>query len=732
MGGIANNMAGTMLDYQGEGVPSPSPAQTSIPSTSQDSGPQITSQSGQTPKTGFWSRLADHLVNGGGIGRQKNEENLRQEQVNTHILQQKARQADLEMAQSLQHIARPVHNGVVFDSKGGIPDPLTGEATPIYRLADKSRIFKQKTADGDDDVEHELLTPEEQIRHNAELERQQAEAGAPTADIQNQRAQATAEATAAGKAKGSLIEDPEIPLTPQDRVRMGLPEGQTTIRRSQAVLNAKGYESAGVNNQGKNDRLDKSLMSREQLAQFNAKAKSDLQSNQQQFRDFEAKRQLETNQNLSLQRSAVGAGLDPNLKGIALKNYDAGQATWQALQGKRQQLNGQAQALESLAHPDGGLQDGQTFVDPTTGRQQVMNQFQRSRLAAQYQGVQGQLDQIGQQQTDLEKTLHVDMQGAQQQSRVVPQGTPAAQGQLRQNVQRPGQGTPVPSGQSRPLPFPGSLPNGGAAITPRQKAAQADPLASAISNYDSPFPAARGTSQRAIRTANDLMGRVNEIRRANGEPDYDANEYAAKQATVKDFASGASSKQADALNTMVRHTDDLLNLIPKLGNGDFTPGNAVAQKIAEVFGAATPKNFDQLRDMVSGETVKLIRGGGGSVADEEAARKNILRSDSPSQLAGAVKTNFDVASGKMQTLNQRGKKGHLRGQNGEDFSVLDPGAAEILQRRGYDPKTLKTAPLPNGRGAVLDRSTAERFYQAAGGNADEARKLAIQNNWKTQ
>ena len=151
-----------------------------------------------------------------------------------------------------------------------------------------------------------------------------------------------------------------------------------------------------------------------------------------------------------------------------------------------------------------------------------------------------------------------------------------------------------------------------------------------------------------------------------------------------------------------------------------------------MLGSETPTNFDQLKQYLAGETVKLIRGGGGAESDVEAARENISKARSPEQLQGAMETNFKVAGGKMQALNEAAKRQHL----GDDYNVLDPGARDIMTKRGYDPKTLKKmtkgGDLPKGNGAVIDKATAQKFYEAADRDPKKAQQLAETNGWKVQ
>jgi len=204
------------------------------------------------------------------------------------------------------------------------------------------------------------------------------------------------------------------------------------------------------------------------------------------------------------------------------------------------------------------------------------------------------------------------------------------------------------------------------------------PIAKQIAEYKLPAPAARSYASN--------KGLMNQVLAAN--PNFDIGQYEQRYQTLKDLRPGGKlGSQALALNTLIRHSDDLIDAVGALGNGSFTPANAGYQKLRQIFGDSAPTNFDQLKQFVAGETVKLVRNGGGDQEDMKAASANINRAGSPQQLLDALKVNFGVAGGKMQALNQA-----VRASTGQkDYTALDQGATDILKRRGYDTETMKPA-----------------------------------------
>jgi hypothetical protein len=168
-------------------------------------------------------------------------------------------------------------------------------------------------------------------------------------------------------------------------------------------------------------------------------------------------------------------------------------------------------------------------------------------------------------------------------------------------------------------------------------------------------------------------------------PDFDPSQYAQRAQTLQSVGpNGEIGKKAIALNTLIQHTNSLEPLIANLHNGSFTPGNEVIQKIAGVLGKPAPTNFDQLKQYVIGEQTALIRNGGGDEHDIERGTATLNKANSPEQLAGALKINYEVAGGKMGPVNESVSK-----SLGQPYTMLGANEAKIMQSKGYDPATLK-------------------------------------------
>jgi hypothetical protein len=674
-----------------------------------------------------WRDVGDFLLKGpqGSPLRQQLEQ--KQESIRSAKLEndQRQRENDLQFHQHMMDLgARPVVNGTVKRDLT-LPDGRTIEGGLLDK-ADTSRVLPNPQ---DKNTGWELPTPEEQVTLHHKRALADIQQGAPEAELQASRAAAAKgaenKAGAAGTATGkSEAEQADLQsrgrdLSEEQASQFGLPAGR--YLPEQLVQLGRGMGAANV-------RRDTSLTT----TGLNNDARSQRQQSNQQFRDFESNRAQDIQQNIAAQRAAVGAGLNPNLAPMKLKQYDVQAQQWNQLNQQKQQGIAKLHAAQDAADPQ-MVPDGQSFVHPFLGTQQTMNPQWRSQIAAQAGNQQSELNRISAQEQAIAQVNGWDKQSSPAQGGSQPGG--ASPSQQRGAPSQPGSGSsrtvsspPSRGGAAAPA-LPGAVSPAAQPGQPQTKKAVSDPLAESIANFKTPPPAApRAGSPRAMRTYEGLMARIHAI-----NPDYDVTEYGKKVAAQKDFSSGGKSgQQAIALNTLVRHSDDMLDAIDKLKNGGFTPGNAAMNKLKEIFGDAAPTNFDQLKNYVAGETVKLIRGGGGAEGDIAAAEANIARSRSPEQLAGAIRTNFSVAGGKMQALNAAGSASHL----GDKFNVLDKGAAEIMSKRGYDPATLKplsgAAGLPHGEGKAIDDATARKFYEAAGGDPARATKLATEAGWKVQ
>lgn len=148
-----------------------------------------------------------------------------------------------------------------------------------------------------------------------------------------------------------------------------------------------------------------------------------------------------------------------------------------------------------------------------------------------------------------------------------------------------------------------------------------------------------------------LMQAVNQL-----NPNYDATQYAAKNKSRLDFATGKNGNTVRSLNVAVQHLDQLGQLSQALDNGNIQLFNKIGQGFAAQTGNQAPTNFNAAKQLVGDEIVKAIVGAGGGVGDREEAAKNISAASSPQQLAGVIQTYKGLMAGQLSGLKQQYEK----------------------------------------------------------------------------
>ena len=190
-----------------------------------------------------------------------------------------------------------------------------------------------------------------------------------------------------------------------------------------------------------------------------------------------------------------------------------------------------------------------------------------------------------------------------------------------------------------------------------------------------PAPAAPSTQPSAVAPANGVLP----------APGVSLHE----QGLIRsDFASGLGAKQSSALNTMVQHASLFDQIADQLGNGNFTPTNAIAQTWAKMFGSPIPSNLKIAAGFLGREAVRAtVNAGAGTGEERELA---VSDSSSPDALHGAASTLRSLAGGQLRSLDRRARRG------GVDITqLLDP---ETIQAYGMGHTP---TPAPSGNGVKV-------------------------------
>jgi hypothetical protein len=166
-------------------------------------------------------------------------------------------------------------------------------------------------------------------------------------------------------------------------------------------------------------------------------------------------------------------------------------------------------------------------------------------------------------------------------------------------------------------------------------------------------------------------------------PGYKSDEFAVRAPTRKAFTTGTQGQQINAINTAIGHIDQITGLADKLQNGGFVPGNAAWNAVQTMFGSDKVTNFDTLKDALAGEVSSVLAKCGATVSGIAEAKQKISGANSPTQLAGYVKTLIPVMGSKLASLDYQ----YHQAMGAEDsFSALSPESKQILTKHGFDPK----------------------------------------------
>lgn len=114
---------------------------------------------------------------------------------------------------------------------------------------------------------------------------------------------------------------------------------------------------------------------------------------------------------------------------------------------------------------------------------------------------------------------------------------------------------------------------------------------------------------------------------------------------LKDFTTGTTGKQVNALNTAVGHLFDANGIFQTLNNGALQAGNSIQNTLNTATGKAAAQNYAQAQDLVSSEIAGAY--GANAVSDRQAQGGFGSAVDSPAQHAGYVKTVATFLSSKI-------------------------------------------------------------------------------------
>lgn len=128
-----------------------------------------------------------------------------------------------------------------------------------------------------------------------------------------------------------------------------------------------------------------------------------------------------------------------------------------------------------------------------------------------------------------------------------------------------------------------------------------------------------------------IMAKVMEL-----NPNYDAGDYASKNAALKDFATGKTGTALRSFNVAIDHLGQLSQMADALHNGDMQALNKVGNYFSQQTGNPAVTNFEAVRAIVGKEVVKAIVAGGGGVEERKELSDLLAAAKSPAQLKGVI------------------------------------------------------------------------------------------------
>lgn len=137
------------------------------------------------------------------------------------------------------------------------------------------------------------------------------------------------------------------------------------------------------------------------------------------------------------------------------------------------------------------------------------------------------------------------------------------------------------------------------------------------------------------------------------DPNFNAQEYAARGKLLSSFRAGKDADEIKALNTVSGHLNDLSKASTELGNTNYPMVNSAVNWYRENTGDARMNRFGTALHGVVDELSKAYRGGVISDAEARGWSENINAAKSPEQLHGVIGQMADMLQSKIQASKQK-------------------------------------------------------------------------------
>lgn len=193
---------------------------------------------------------------------------------------------------------------------------------------------------------------------------------------------------------------------------------------------------------------------------------------------------------------------------------------------------------------------------------------------------------------------------------------------------------------------------------------------------------------------------------ASQDPTFNANDYATRAATRKDFTSGKSAQNITSMQTALGHIGALDDQIAGLNNTAVPMFNAVKNFGENALGDPRIKDFNLTKKAVATELVRVFRQAGGTESDVQDFQNQIDAAGSPAQLHTVTARAASLLGSRLDAMAQQYKQGLGKDQDG--ISFLNPHAQAVYSK-------LTGTPIPTGSSATattVDPATAGALQRA--------------------
>lgn len=166
------------------------------------------------------------------------------------------------------------------------------------------------------------------------------------------------------------------------------------------------------------------------------------------------------------------------------------------------------------------------------------------------------------------------------------------------------------------------------------------------------------------------------------DPTWSQSQFATRQALQTNFASGAYSKNINALNTAIGHLSDIQGNSAALNNKGFVPYNAVKNAALNTFGSGSVTSASTNLSAAAGEMAGTFKTGGATDKEVEAL-STITPNSSPAQMKSYVQTGINLLASRLSALSSTYESGMGRPPASSFLSPQNMATLSSLKDQGF-------------------------------------------------